>query len=325
VPGYWSVEDLDASCTTSRFLQMLVQRVRDLLPESQRARVKFRREDFKEDSYTAFEQFCDGVSSLGLSKPVLMAIDEFDRLVRLVRESEVRAAATDKVLGPHEILQPQTLGALRKLLMKGGAIRLVLCGLPDLLAGATYEDRLFGLTHRLDLGPFQAEEADAIVEQAEPGLVFPPLVRAHLYEATGLQPYLLQLVCSHIFGRMNASGRDAVTVLDLREVVERDILPYEATFTDYLTLIRPEDRALLRALALAQKAVVRRRRYVTPGEIVQELWKAGESRATVDDVTERLTVLASERRPLVAESGDHRGNFRLVIGLLGERLVRRST
>jgi hypothetical protein len=298
--------------------------VRAKVAENVRGRLLLDREAFKEDPYACFEEFCDSVANLELPKLILIGIDEFDHIIRLTKSAVKKAERGDKDVGPNEVMQPQTLGALRKMLMKGGAIRLVLAGLPEILAVQTYDDRLFGLVHRVEVGPFLESEANRVVALAEGFITFPLRVRSQLYDVTGLQPYLLQLLCNSIYTHVSASGRDEVTSEDLQEVIERDIVPHENYFKDYVALIRDENRSLLRALALAQKAVVTRRRYVTPGEVVHELWKAGESRANVHTVSQQLRELAEEERPIVAESGDNRGNFRLIIGLLTERLIARS-
>lgn len=321
---YWDIEDLQSTYTTAQFLTHFAERVRDLVPEVHWPRVRFRRDQFRADPYTAFETFCDSVASLELPQLILIAIDEFDHLIHLIRDGESRGELAGQPLGPNAVVQPQTLGALRKMLMKGGSIRLVLAGLPDLLKSTSYKDRLFGLLHPIEVGPFRRQEADEVVRMSGKDMPFPPAVRDRLYDATGMQPYLLQLVCWHIYARMMRSGRDTVTTLDLQEVIDLDIVPNETSFTDYVSLIQDQDRALLRALALAQKAVAGRRRYVTPGEVAGELWKTGESSATVESVTQHLRALAGMDRPLVTTSGDYRGNFRLVIGLLGEHLIRRS-
>lgn len=322
---FWDVQDLKDRCTTTQFLTQLASRVRDRLPDAVRNQTRFQRTEFKDDPYLAFENFCDDVARLELRKLVLVGIDEFDHIVRLARQTAERLQKRETGIGPNEALEPQTLGALRKMLMKGGGIRLILCGLPDILSGATYDDRLFGLLHHVDVGPFQESEADRVVDAAEPFVEFPAKVRAQLFDATGLQPYLLQVLCGKVYARVSTSGRNEATTLDLRSAIDREILPNESNFTDYLHLIRPEDRPLLRALALAQKAVLGRRRFVSPGEVLNQLWKAGESWENASAVADRLIELALEERPLVEQSDDHRGNYRLVIGLLTERLVARPT
>lgn len=321
---FWDVQDLQNRSNTTHFLLQLATRVRAKVAENLRGRLRLDREAFKEDPYACFEEFCDSVANLELPKLMLLGIDEFDHIVRLTKTAVKKVERGDKDVGPNEVMQPQTLGALRKMLMKGGAIRLVLAGLPEILAVQTYDDRLFGLVHRVEIGPFLEIEANRVVALAEGFITFPSRVRSQLYDVTGLQPYLLQLLCNSIYTHVSASGRDEVTSEDLQEVIERDIVPHENYFKDYVALIRDENRSLLRALALAQKAVVTRRRYVTPGEVVHELWKAGESRANVHTVSQQLRGLAEEERPIVAESGDNRGNFRLIIGLLTERLIARS-
>lgn len=320
--SYWDVEDLPPTTTTVQFLMQFAERVRRLLPPSCQSRDGFRREAFRSEPYTAFETFCDAVAALDVPRTLLVAIDEFDNLVHIIRDGEQRSREAGRVLPPQEALQPQTLAALRKMLMKGGSIRLVLAGLPDILRGQSYDDRLFGLVHAIEVGAFQREEADAVVGMAD--LPFSGDARERLYDATGMQPYLLQLLCYHVYARMMSSGRDRVTTLDLQEAIDLDIVPNEATFTNYLELIRDDDRPLLRALARAQQALVGRRRFVTPGEVAQELWKVGDSAAGVESVSQQLGELSKGDRPLVAESGDRRGNFRLVIGLLADRLALRS-
>jgi len=321
---FWDTQDLQRRSNTTHFLFQLATRVRAKLPESHRHRVRVDHNAFKEDPYASFEEVCDAVSSLDLPKLILIGIDEFEHIVALAKIAAEKIERGDKDVGPSDVMQPQTLGALRKMLMKGGAIRLLLSGLPEVLAAQKYDDRLFGLVHRVEVGPFLDTEANRVVAMADGYVAFPPKLRQQLYDVTGLQPYLLQLLCNSIYSHVSTSGRDEVTSEDLQEVIERDIVPHENYFKDYVALIRVEDRALLRALALAQKAVVTRRRFVTPGEVVHELWKSGESRANVHTVSQHLRALAEEERPLVAESGDNRGNFRLIIGLLSERLIARG-
>lgn len=326
---FWDMQDLQNRCTTSHFLFQLASRVREKLPEGLRARIPFPRAtmmaEYKEDPYLAFEKFCDAVAQLSLKKLILVGIDEFEQIVGLLRNTAARITNGETGIGPHNAFEPQTLGALRKMLMSSGSVRLVFSGLPEILTRVTYDDRLFGLLRPVEVGPFEESEADRVVDQAEGFVHFPRRVRTELFSITGLQPYLLQVLCSQIYARVSSSGRDQVTSLDLRESVDRDILPKESYFVDYVKLIRMDDRPLLRALALAQKAVMARRQFVAPSEVVLELWKAGISTATVDGVRDRLKSLAAEERPLVAESRDYRGNFRLVIGLLTDRLVARGT
>ena len=321
---FWDVEDLQNRSITVHFLSQLATHARNTLTHAQRDRVRFDRDAFKEDPYAAFEEFCDDVTALKPDRPILVGIDEFDHLVHLAKRGAELMEAGNAPVGPGDILQPQTLGALRKMLMKGGAIRLVLAGLPEILTDTNYGDRMFGLLHRVEVGPFMESEANRVVQMGHPHVVFSAQAKHYLYDVTGMQPYLLQLLCGSIYARVSQSGRDEATIEDIREVVERDILPYETNFTDYLALIRKEDRSLLRALALAQKAVVPRRRFVTPGEVVHELWKQGDTRANVPTVTQHLRALSQQERPLIAESGDNRGKYRLIIGLLTDRLVARA-
>jgi len=162
------------------------------------------------------------------------------------------------------------------------------------------------------------------MSNAQPLVTFTPLVKAYLRDASGLQPYLLQLLCNHLYATMISSGRDEATTIDVDEVIDRDIVPNQYSFTDYDRLILDDDRPLLRAVALAQKAVVKRRRFVTSAEVVRELHRMGVESASADAVANRLRELVRTERPLVSESGDYKGNFRLVIGLLADHLVRRT-
>ena len=318
IPIYWSVEDRPDSDTTVQFFIDFCKKVIDQLPQGVRPQVPFSREELRRAPYAAFEAFTDALDALDLPKKILVVVDEFDRLLHLIRRTAERQA-TGAPLQPHEAFQPQVLGALRKVIMKGGVLQMVFAGLPTILS-AQYEDRLFGTLDAIELRGFSEEEASAVLDEAKDVFSVTPQARERLFAATGCQPYLLQLVCHQLFGRMIFSGRDQAAPFDIDEVIEEKILPHESYFTDYVSLVGANDD-LLRATAIAQREVMHRRAFVSVNEIARVLQGQGYP-TTVAQVKESLQQLLLSDRPLVVRAQNDTNRFRLIIGMLGEFLVR---
>ena len=313
------LEDRPRTETTESFLIYLSERIRDCLPESVRAKLPFARQDFRDEPYSAFERFCDALNGLQLQRRVLLIIDEVDKLLAIIRTGEERQ--TQGPLGPHHVLQPEVLGALRKTLMKDGALRMVFAGLPTFLE-AGYGDRLFGLFLPVYLKPFTEDEAIRVVEASGGVLSLTRRAREHLLRATGLQPYLLNLVCYFLFAAAATSGRDLTTLSDVEEVIEDKLLSSESYFTDYMSLAGSAT-PVLRAVAAAERGA-HRRRYVSLSEIHRQLRRGGETMDPANLLT-TLEELCRRERPLLQRAPNAADRFQTVIGMLGEHLLRRVT
>ena len=187
------------------------------------------------------------MNGLQLQRRVLLIIDEVDKLLAIIKSGEERQ--TQGPLGPHHVLQPEVLGAIRKTLMKDGAVRMVFAGLPTFLE-AGYGDRLFGLFLPVHLKPFTEDEASRVVDASGGVLNLTRRAREYLFRATGLQPYLLNLVCYFLFAAAATSGRDLTTLSDVEEAIEDKLLSSESYFTDYMSLAGSA-APVLRAVAAA--------------------------------------------------------------------------
>lgn len=312
------LEDRPRTETTESFLIYLTERILDCLPESFRVRLPFSRQAFREEPYGAFERFGDALNALPLQRQVLLIIDEIDKLLAIIKAGEEPHSSVP--LGPNQVLQPEVLGALRKTLMKDGAVRMVFAGLPTFLEGG-YTDRLFGLFLPIHLKPFTEEEANRVLKESGGVLDLTRRAREYLFRATGLQPYLLNLVCYFLFAAAATSGRDLITLADVEEAIEDKLLSSESYFTDYMSLAGAA-APILRAVAAAERGA-QTRRYVSVTEIRRELLRGGE---TIDftALLRTLEELCQRDRPLLMRAPNAVDRFQTVIGMLGEHLLRRA-
>jgi hypothetical protein len=321
-PVYVSVEDRPRSETTVTFFIYLCEKILEAVPKEYRQDVEFHRPELEREPYGAFERFTTSLAELPLKKRILLVMDELDWLFKLVALSSERQSRQVEPLKPQEAFQPEVLGALRKALLHCKALRMIFAGLPVLLQ-SNYETRLFGLLDPVRVDRFSEAEANKVVDYARNSFTIPPLSREFLFRMTGLQPYLLQVVCHYLFSRMIESGRDIVTPQDVEEVIEEEILANETYFTDYLTLIG-HNGAVMHGLALAHRVVMRTRDFVSVKEVVQQMTGLGEE-VTVEEVQVQLEGLCSSDRPLVRRASNNTSRFQLVIGMLGECLIRRAS
>jgi hypothetical protein len=322
-PIYLSVEDRPDSDTTVAFLTYLCERIRDHLPQEHQQRVHFHRKELSAEPYLAFERFTQSLTALGMKKRILLVIDEFDRLLDLARATEERQRQEGRPLPPQESFQSQVFGALRKALLHCDALRMIFAGLPALLDSTRYQDRLFGLLLPVQVKHFSENDASKVVDASAEAFQTSRAAREEIFRATGLQPYLLQVVCHHLFARMVDSGRDQATPLDVADVIEVDIVTKESYFSDYLSMVGTH-QTLLRAVALAQREPAKRgRRFVGVKEIARELERLGYEWSS-EEVQKTLDELRKSERPLVKRSPNRTDQYQLVIGMLGDRLIRKG-
>ncbi|WP_375767763.1 ATP-binding protein [Archangium gephyra] len=321
-PVYVSVEDRPRSETTVSFFIYLCEKILEAVPKEYQQQVVFHRPELDREPYGAFERFTTSLAALPMKKRILLVMDELDWLLKLVSVSEERQARQVQPLKPQEAFQPEVLGALRKALLHCKALRMIFAGLPVLLQ-SNYQTRLFGLLDPVRVDRFSEAEAIKVVEYARNSFSLPPVTRDLLFRMTGLQPYLLQVVCHYLFARMIEAGRDIVTPLDVQEVIEDEILANETYFTDYLALIG-QNGPVMHGLALAHRAVARTRDFVSVKEVVHQMAGLGEE-VTVEQVQVQLDALCSSDRPLVRRAANNATRFQIVIGMLGECLIRRAS
>lgn len=319
IPVRFDLQDRPASDTAEKFLLYVADRIHESLPQASRAKCHFRREEFREDPYEAFEKFSESIPLVN-GRRVLAVFDEFDRIIHLAAASVQAAEAGGPTLGPGKTFQPQVFGAIRKVLMRPVNLRMVFAGLPAIMR-ATYKDRLFGLFDSVEIDKFTEEEADRVLDAGANAFTLTRASRERLYSATGLQPYLLQLCCHRLFTAMRHSGRDVATLEDVEEVLEY-ILENESYFTDYVSLVDSERKPLLRALAEAQRDAERLGLEFAPVASVGQAYARLGGRTTPDEIRMQLKAWSEEERPLVRQAMNNLNRFRLEIGLLGEHLLR---
>lgn len=321
---YWDVEARPDSDSSADFLSDLAETIRDAIPARYHSRLRFSREPLRQRPYQAFDDFIQSIEEAALPKRTLVVIDECDRLLKLVEEGRERQLREGRPLTPQEAFQPEVFGALRRALMTTERFSLVLAGLPALVRSAGYENRLFGLMSSLQLRPFSTEEATEVMDAAKPFMEFSLAARNYAFRTTGLQPYLLQVLCDSLFHRMKDHGRDVVAPADVQEVIEEQLLPNESNLADYVSLIE-EDWEILFGLAEALAAAPQSRRYVSVHEVGHALQQHGLewSEPDIQEALGRLVPSVGDDvvdRPLVERAPNDRSRFRLVVGLLGEYL-----
>jgi hypothetical protein len=320
---YVTLEGRPLSETSVTLLEYLASRLSELIrgelgPDRAKAPTPVHAE-FAIDPYAAFERFAGAVEKLGLKRRLLLIIDEFDKLVEIVRVSRVRQEAALGTLGPNDILQPEVLGALRGMVMSRRAIRLVVAGLPR-LKNLGYEERFFGMLEPVQVQGFSEEEATKVIAAGEPTMRLTADARSEVLRASGGQPYILQLVCQALFAIMIEEGRNLATVADVREAIEEHILTNRGYFSDFLNLVDDESRPVVLALAALHREL-HWRQYVSLSELARALRPQGLAGAELEA---RLAALETEERPLIERAPNDRSRFRLTIGALGDLLLRRS-
>jgi len=319
----WDVQDLPDSSTTDEVAVRLCNQVLKVLPRKSRGGLDFSREKMREDPYGELEKFFDAVRIAAPQKQILLAVDEFDRMMELADVSERAAAKRDVPPPPSEMFQRRFFGALRKEVMKDRGATLLVAGLPRIFHAQSYDDRLFGLFKPVVVGRLTESEADRIINSSRVLEHMHPLARKRIHEATGLQPYLLQVLCQQLFSRMVESGRDPATRGDVEAVINEIMLPNENYFSDYASLIKGDEEVLW-ALAMATPD----RRFATASEVTTVLRDRGIS-GDPERVAEVLETYRSDggggdERPIVeTAAGGRRNRYRFVIGILKDYLLRR--
>jgi hypothetical protein len=323
---YLSAEDRPDSDTSSEFLSVLCDKIRHSLPAEIQTQIRYQRRDFDDDPFHAFEVFMTGFHAAAPKKRLLLLLDEIDRFFGLIDESRRRSQQCGRALRPNEAFLPEILGALRKAIMEHDGLNVVFAGLPASFKRLQYQERFHGLLKLVEVRQFTEQDADDVVSAGKLVFTLTPDARDRLLDASGYQPYLLQVLCNQIFARMKSEGRDIATLPDVDSVIREKILPAEAYFSDYMSLVTSEGRPVLRALAGAVRGL-RTRRYASLLEVTEKLRADGHplDETTTQAILDSFTALGGEGgtdRPLVVRNPSNTRQYRPVIGLLGEFLLR---
>jgi hypothetical protein len=319
---YFSFEDRDDSHTTVQFLLRLAEDMRSMLIEEEGRgaadTLPFSRETFRQEPYAAFERFVQAIEARRPKKGLLLIMDEFDKLLDLVRAGRERQLKEPQPLGPASVFQPETMGALRKMIMQCRSIRVVVAGLPR-LRSIGYEDRFFGMLEPVTVGGFSADEANQVIDVCKHVASPTAAARAEIHRASGGQPYLLQVICHELFTWMIHEGRDVATEQDVREVLHGRVLTQLAIFSDFMSLLDEPRLELVRVMATLHRESPWRN-YVSMADIARSLESKGKSDVAALGLL--MDELMMEDRPLVEHAPNDLQRYRLTIGLLGDHLLR---
>lgn len=323
----WSLEDLGPTTSSADFLLTLCERVRDLVPPAIHGALRFKREELREAPYEAFENFVRSLNGIELHKRILVLFDEFDNLLHLIANSDQQSSSSQETLGPKDRFDRQLLGALRKVAVSPGNLHFGFAGLPTILEHR-YQDRFFGLFESIPLGSFSPDEAaEIIAESAQLKKGLRPEAKNYLIYATGLQPYLLQVVCHELLSDAMYSGRDVITQRDVESVIKDKVLSHEEYFVDYARLAG-NHRDVLWGLALALRGGGERR-FASVREVTELLRVRGfdlpsdRVHAALEELG-RAGKTSETERGLVERAANARDRYRLVIGILGDYLIRKK-
>jgi len=322
----WDIEDKPYTLSSVDFLYQMCLKIWDAVPKKYHDQIKIRKDEFVDDPYFATEKFIEKVEIANIPKRILFVIDEFDKLLNIIDnvQNEMNISPS---FGPSEVLQKEVLGSIRKILMFSQKVSIVICGLPN-IKNTKYDDRLFGLFELVEVGPFSEKEGKKLLGLSDHVFEITPDARMKLFKASGLQPYLLQLLCHNLFIMMITSGRDKATSEDITDIIERLILPNEKNFTDIVSLI-DKHKEVLTALAKTLQKVKKSREFATIKEIREVLVRDGYNHDD-NQIKEALEyyfvdaqrATSGKERPLVFKTANHR--YRFIVGLLSEHLALRS-
>ena len=315
-PIFWDVEDLGEDISTSIFVQMLIEKIRNALPSQVKVKLPFCRKEIKERPLYVMDNFLQSLSRSDCPKRILLIIDEVDNLLHLA------SCSVDKDVDCKEGFSTEVIAALRKSTMVNKNIHIIFVGLPDLVE-QEYQSRLFGLADDIQVTALSENESIKIINAGKSIMKINKYIQDKLLSISGLQPYLLQVLCHKLFNKMQNSGRDMVADFDLNDIIEK-IAANESLFTDYNSLMKGNWN-ILYGLALAQKDALRSRKYVASLEIEEALARKGLEYST-DEIETALNsyLVGVTKRPLVNRDPTNYRRFSLVVGLIGEFLIRKG-
>jgi hypothetical protein len=319
---YWDVEDYSVSNSSSGFFKDLIEKIVNVLPVKYHSLLYFNRDEIRDQPYAAFEKFVQNIDNSDIDKRILILFDEFDNLLQISKKTIQIKKDADQILGPSDVFEQEVFSALRKALMSSSSLSIIFTGLPDLTI-QDYQSRLFGLTDQIQIKEFQEEEAKLVIDVSKNTMVIHPIARQMIIEATGAQPYLLQVMCNLLFYESIYSGRDIVTIHDLHGVVEQ-IISTDSYFKDYISFVKDDMWISLYGLALSLKLRKGKRRYVYANEIVDALLSKGYNvrSENIKTALKQLSENSPLTRSLVKRTKNH--YYRFSIGLIGDFILRKE-
>jgi hypothetical protein len=314
---YYDLQDMAESETTSQFLKKLSSKIYELCGHT--LGIHFNRKEFDIDPFEAFESYTKQIEKKISRKKILIIFDEFEKFLGNLNKWQEKQKQNNKFFSPSEALIPEVLGSLRKSMIHISSISYIISGLPSIKDSfKEYESRWFGLMTPIEIKPLNKKESkELILAPNIPYKISTEAINEIIY-MSGMQPYLLQLICKNLFNFIITSGRETVTLTDVNNTIDREILPNEAYFTDYYKLMG-NDEYLLHALSFCHKKVGSKRRFILENELMETLKNFGK-KISENDLNEKLNEMTKSDRPLIERNPSKHGSYRIVIGMMGTLL-----
>jgi hypothetical protein len=162
-------------------------------------------ETLSDDPFTRFDEWLDIIeTSLGY-KTVLLALDEFEVL--------------DRVLGKGRFNENDVLDMLRNLIQHRPSFRVLFAGSHTLEEFQRFSSYLIN-TQVLHLGYLQESEARELIETPSENfaLRYQPFASQRIIDITRCHPYLIQLLCTEVVFHKNDQGSSTRRLATLEDV-----------------------------------------------------------------------------------------------------------
>ena len=255
-----------------------------------------------EHAFETFELYLSAAVDAASPRRVLLMLDEFDKL-----QEGIDAGITS----------PQVPENIRHLLQHQSGVSAIITGSRRLKRlREEYWSALFGLGYRIGISALSRDDARRLVtEPVEGRLAYLPQARDRLVDLCACHPFLVQSLCSRVFGQAAASGASTVTDDAVQQAATEMVRDNEhfRTLWDYTGSAR---RGLLLALCdrLQDEPDA-----VNLDLFVVELRKRGvplrRVRALADDVQE-----LRELELLDFDESYRKGTYRLAVPLMARWL-----
>jgi len=190
---------------------------------------------FKEDPLGKLGEFFDQIEMLEDIR-VLLLIDEFEALMRSIREG---------------MITEHFYNFLRGLMQHKKNLSFIFAGADELQEMMRdYASIMFNIARFIPVGYLTPEEAEQLIRKPVAGfLEYDDAAVDKIKAATAGNPYYIQLICYSLVERMNKEKRNVATVVDVNEVID-ELLQMGSSYFEHLwKRVQPLENILLACLA----------------------------------------------------------------------------
>lgn len=321
IPVFCDLQTVPATETTENWFIKLAERIR-LAASDYGFGLDLSRAEIREEPDLGFETFVKQIDRRISGKRVLVIFDEFEALLETIEAARRRGEKENRALGHKEALV-NVMPMLRSSLHHVTNLSFIISGTPAIRSAFSGESaRFFGNVVLVAIEPLKNDDLRRLVDASKSLFEVRGDGLDLLRHMTGMQPYLLQNVLHHLYAYMKGSGRDVATRLDIIEVIRKQILPMASLFVEYLQIAeRLKGDHVLRVMAHAHHRAWRTENYISIDKIRVGL-ASRSIELTTEEIEDRLLRLAEPEFGLVVRSPSSSTRWKLVIGLLGEFIVR---